>query len=316
MNTMLYLPQGFLFHENIGVTAAAVFIPEIWAMKTLENIYAKSAMIGAVSHDYQDEINKKGDVVHVQKRGVLASHEKLENQKVTLNAPTGTTMAVTLTNHKEVSFLVEDVAEAQATPSIIDGYTQDAAKVLAQDIELALCGVYGDEDYDEDNDLDWDSSDVFTSMLNLRTKMVVDAKLPESAPRYVVVRDSGVDFLNEDKFVSKDTLDQNSLGTGTVGRILGFGVKESSEIVHTVSPTLTHRLAFARDAITLVTRRLADPPQGSGAKGVTVSSDGVAVRAVFGYSMDYLGLQCTVDVLFGTKVLYPQWVYQLLDVAA
>lgn len=316
MNTILYLPQGFKFHENITVTEAAVFIPEIWAQSTLKNIYAKSAMIGSVAKDYQAEINSKGDVVHVQKRGTLTSHEKLANTPVTLQTPSGTTVPVTLTNHKEVSFLVEDVAEAQATPSILTGYTADAAEVLAKDIEVALCGIYANARYVVANDLDWvptDGDSKLTSLIALRTALVVNAKCPESEPRYVIVKDSGVDFLDVDKFTSKAYLNQNSIQTGTVGEILGFNVKESSETVVTVSPTVVHRLAFAKSAICLVTRRLADPPAGSGAKGQTVSADGVGMRALMGYNMDHLGMQCTIDILFGTQIMKPEWVFQLLD---
>ncbi len=316
MNTKLYLPRGFKFHENITVTEAAVFIPEIWAQSTLKNIYAKSAMIGSVAKDYQAEINSKGDVVHVQKRGTLTSHEKLANTPVTLQTPSGSTVPVTLTNHKEVSFMVEDVAEAQATPSILAGYTADAAEVLAKDIEIELCGIYANARYIAGHDLDWDATDgdsKLESLIGLRTALVVNAKCPESEPRYIVTKDYGVEYLDVDKFTSKEFITNQSIQTGQVGTILGFNVKESSEIITTLSPTVVHRLAFAKSAICLVTRRLADPPAGTGAKGQTVSADGVGMRALAGYNMDHLSMQVTVDILYGTQIMKPEWMFQLLD---
>ncbi len=126
MNT-IYLPTGFKFYEDtIDVTKAAVFIPEVWAQRVLATIYAKNPTIGCVLHDYSEEVAQEGDIVHIQKRGALASHNKTAGTAVTLNNPTGATIPVTLSNHKEVSFLVEDVAEAQSNTSLIDGYTQDA----------------------------------------------------------------------------------------------------------------------------------------------------------------------------------------------
>lgn len=316
MNT-LYLPVSFAFHDstNITVTEAAVFIPEIWAQATLKNIYAKSAMIGTVAKDYSDELAKEGDIVHVQKRGTLVSHEKLANTEVTLQTPSGSTVPVTLTNHKEVSFLVEDVAEAQANTSLLNGYTADAADVLATDIEDMLCGIYANARFLPANELNWDASNgasKLASMITLRSAMVVEGKLPEAAPRYMVIRDMA-DFLDVDKFTSKEFLSQDSLQTGTVGEIMGFRVQESSQCIKTLSPTVTHRLAFARDAIVLVTRRLPDPPAGAGAKGQTVSSNGVGMRALIGYNMQYLGVQCTVDLLYGSQIMYPQWCFELLD---
>jgi hypothetical protein len=197
-----YLPVGFEFHDstNVTVTEAAVFIPEIWAQATLKNIYAKSAMIGTVAKNYSAELAQQGDIVHVQKRGTLVSHEKVANHAVTLNVPTGSTIPVTLSSHKEVSFLVEDVAEAQSNTSLIDGYTADAGEVIAKDIEDMLCGIYANGRFLPANDLDWDADDgasKLVSMIALRSALVVEGKLPEAAPRYLVVRDMA-DFLNVD----------------------------------------------------------------------------------------------------------------------
>ena len=299
---------------NITVTEAAVFIPEIWANRVLETIFGKNPTIGCVLHDYSEEVAKQGDTIHIQKRGALTSHAKLANTPVTLNNPSGSTIPVTLANHQECSFLIEDVAEAQANVSLIDGYTQDAARVISTDIEDSIVALYAS--VNPARVITWDPTSGDTklaSMVAARTAIVVTNKCPEAEPRYCIVRDSAADFLNVDKFTSKEYLSQNSLQTGTVGEILGFNVKEASQIVHTVSPTQVHRLVFAKESIALVTRKLPDVPAGIGAKSQTVTADGVGLRAIMAYNADYLGVQVTVDILWGVAVTRSEWLCELVE---
>ena len=88
-----------------------------------------------------------------------------------------------------------------------------------------------------------------------------------------------------------------------LGRKYGFDFFMDQQVVQTVSPTLYHNIFFHRDAFVLCTRMLPMPPAGSGATGSTVSEDGVGMRALRGYNMNYLGIQMTVDILYGVKSL-------------
>ncbi|TKJ37414.1 MAG: hypothetical protein CEE38_07890 [Planctomycetes bacterium B3_Pla] len=306
----LTLPTfGFEFHETANTiaadTEAAVFIPEIWAQRVLGRLHARCPMVGAVLHDYKDEIAKEGDTVNVQKRGNLTTNDKTPNTTVTLQNPTATTIPVALDNHKEVSFLVEDVAEAQANVDIIDGYTRDGADAIVEDIEALLTAHYADAP--AANVITWDSEDVLGTIMSARTKIVVDNKCPDAVKRYLIIKDMA-DLVGTTAFTSKEFLDQSFVETGTVGMIAGFNTKESGKIVTTTSPTAVHRIALAKEAIALVTRKLPDPPAGVGVKGGTVEQDGIGVRVLIGYSMDYLGLQATIDMLFGSGVLRAEWI--------
>jgi hypothetical protein len=304
----LYLPTfGFVFADVADTIAAdaeaAVFIPEVWAQRVLGRLHARCPMIGCVNRDYSAELAKEGDTLHIQKRGTLVTNDKTPNTSVTLQNPTGTTVPCVMNNHKEVSFLVEDVAEAQANVDIMDGYIQDGGDAIVEDIEALLTAHY----VDADHDIAWDGSDTIREVIKeARTKIVVDSKCPDAEPRYLIVRDMG-ELLDCDQFTSKEYLDQNFIETGTVGMLLGFNVKESGKIVQTVSPSETQRIALARDAIALVTRALPAPPADTGVKASTVSQDGVGLRVLYGYNMNYLGMQVTIDILFGSCVLRSEW---------
>jgi hypothetical protein len=306
---------NFVFAENTiaADTEAAAFIPEVWAQTALGRLHSKCPMIGCVSRNYEDELASYGDTVYVPKRGTLVTNDKLPNTSVTLQNPSGSVVPCVLNNHKEVSFLVEDVAEAQSNSDIMEGYMGDGADAVAEDIEAMLTAHYAD--VDAANVITWDNSDsdaIKDTIKLARTKIVVEGKCPADEPRYLIIRDFG-ELLDCTHFTSRDYLDQSNIETGTVGTILGFNTKESGGCVYTVSPTQTHRLAFAHGAIALVTRRLPDPPNGTGAKGTTVTRDGVGLRVLYGYNMNYLGLQCTIDMLFGSCILRSEWLCEITE---
>jgi len=311
MSFTLILPESHRFHETANTIAAdtegAAFIPEVWANRVLGRLHARCPMIGAVTRDFSEDLASEGDTVHIQKRGTLTTYDKTANTSVTLQNPTATQVDCKLDNHKEVSFLVEDVAEAQANVSILDGYITDGADAIIEDIEDNLTDLYSSAG----TNVTWDTTDdesKLNSIIACRTAIVVDGEAPAMEPRYLIVRDSAVDFLGVTEFTSSDYVaGDRAIQSGEVGRIAGFTVKESGKIETSVSPSGTYRMALAQGAIALVTRRLPNPPANTGVRAATVSNDGVGVRVLYGYSMEYLGMQITCDILFGSCILRPEW---------
>jgi len=306
MKTKLYLPIfNFVFSDTADTiahdTEAAVFIPEVWAQRVLGRLHSRCTMIGCVNHDYSEELAKVGATVHIQKRGTLVTNDKTANTSVTLQNPTATTTPCTLSKHKEVSFLLEDVAAAQANVEIMDGYIQDGGDAIVEDIEDLLTDHYADADHD----ITWDKDAPFDVLMSARTKIVVDNKCPDAEPRYLIIKDFA-DLAGAENFTSKEYLDQNFIEVGTVGMSAGFNIKESGKIL--VSSGRTYRMAFARDSIALVTRALPAPPANTGVKSAMVQRDGVGCRVLYGYNMNYLGMQVTIDMLFGSCVLRSEWI--------
>jgi hypothetical protein len=69
------------------------------------------------------------------------------------------------------------------------------------------------------------------------------------------------------------------------------------------SPVTTHNLAFARDAVGLVIRRLPQPLPGTGAIAEYAELGNFGMRVVMSYRPDTLAQQFTVDVLYGKAVI-------------
>ena len=96
----------------------------------------------------------------------------------------------------------------------------------------------------------------------------------------------------------------NALIQGAVGRIKDFFIFRSQYVAQTgVGPVTTHNLAFARDAIGLVIRRLPQPLPGTGAIAEYAELGNFGMRVIMSYQPSTLAQQFTVDVLYGAAVL-------------
>jgi len=306
----LTLPTfGFTFNESTIAhdTEAAVFIPEVWANKILQNIFASSALISSVSRDYEDEVAEQGDTIHIQKFGELTAADKVAQTKVTWQNPTATQADITLDFHKIVPFMVESRA-LSVGQGFADGYIMEAVRAIVNDIESNLAGQW----VLADTDVTFDPTSEATklqSLIDARTAITVTGECPMDVPKYMVIKDQG-ELLNVTKFTSTDYAEGKPLVQGHVGNILDFNVKESSKI-KTLSGQVK-RMVLAREAIVLATRPLAAPAAKS-VDSAVVNSNGISVRVVRSWSAEDVSDVVTVDVLYGFKVIRPEWLVNLTD---
>jgi hypothetical protein len=285
---------------NITVTEVDVAIPEFWAATALGALKANTVMAQLVRRDFDNLVAVMGDTVNVISRGGLSVNDKAANGGVTLQTPTNTKTAVVLDKHKEVSMLIEDVASAKAIDDAIN-YVEDAAIVIGEQIDSDLLALYTDAGSTVGSAAYLDVPVVVAAR-----KALNDLKCPQRGRVFVIASGAEASLLLRAAFTSSDfggDVSRIAVIEANLGRKYGFDFFMDQQVVQTVSPTLNHGIAFHRDAFVLCTRMLPMPPAGSGAVGSTVSEDGVGMRALRGYNMNYLGMQLTVDILYGVKSL-------------
>jgi hypothetical protein len=91
---------------------------------------------------------------------------------------------------------------------------------------------------------------------------------------------------------------------GSVGKVKDFFVFRSQFVQKTGSaPVSTHNLAFTRNAIGLVIRRLPQPLPGTGAIAEYAELGNFGMRVVMSYQPNTLAQQFTVDCLYGCGIL-------------
>lgn len=317
MNDLFNLPiLSFVFAETESTmahdTEVLTAIPEIWANKFLQAIFTKSALITAVNRQFENEVATEGDTVNIQVNGKFTTTDKVANTKCVPQNPALTDKTVKLENHKYVQFFLEDRAGSLAVNGVMGSYLNDAVAAIVNDVEASI----GAEYINAGSNVEWDATSAATklaSILAARTVIRVDEKCPMDIPTYLILRDLA-DILTVDQFTSSDNISGRPLETAQVGSIVDFVIKESGGIEYSVSPTNTNRMCFARDAIALISRPCALPIAGIGAQGCVVQKDGLGVRVVMGYSMEYMASICNVDLLWGVKTIKPAWLVNLSEI--
>ncbi len=134
------------------------------------------------------------------------------------------------------------------------------------------------------------------------------AKVPPSQPKYLVVDPATYGALRQiPRFSEYDKVGDAGLRTmidGSVGKMKDFFIFRSQFVVKTGSaPVTTNNLAFARNALGLVVRRLPQPLPGTGAIAEYAELGNFGMRVTMSYQPNTLAQQFTVDVLYGTGVL-------------
>lgn len=297
----------------MGVTPSANFIPEIWANVALGQLEAELHMARNVARDYEFTPANEGDTIHIPKRGTLVATQKSANTDVTLQNPTATKVDVSLDQHWEVTFAVEDIVKAQANQDIMAGYVSDAITVLGEKIETSLAGLYTGL---TTNNLGSANTNLTEAViLNVR-KALSENRAPKS-DRFLYLEPSQINvILDKDNF---PVVRANEYGSampvqeGEIGSLYGMKVFETLFAQDDEnSPVGTHNLAFHKNAFVLATRPLPEP-KAPGVMSAVIEKNGIAMRVTYSYNAMKLADQVTIDVLFGVAVLREELGVDLLS---
>ncbi len=285
---------------NISLTEVDVAIPEFWSATALGALKANTVMAQLVRRDFDNVVATRGDIVNVIRRGQITVNDKVPGTPVTLQNPGNTKIPVELNQHKEVSILIEDIASAKALEDALD-YMEDAAIVIAENVDTALLSLYTSAG----SSVGAVGTALDVATVTLAGKALNDLKAPKRGRVLVIGSGPEASLLNRSQFTSSDfggDVSRIAVIEANIGRKYGFDFFMDQQVVIT-SSTQVHNVAFHRDAFVLVTRVLPLPPPGSGAVASTVSEDGIGMRALRAFNAAELGVQMTVDILYGTKPL-------------
>lgn len=286
--------------NSVDMTTAAVeAIPTIVAARALGSLKANTVMARLVNRNWSPEVAQYGATVKIPKPGALSANDKAVKTQVTLQNPSLTAANVTLNKHKEVSFLIEDTAAALSRPELLDIYMGEGIARLAEELDSDIAALYSGLSQSIDATTGGLGEDDFREA----RRRLNSAKAP-LANRYAVLHeDAEYEFLGIDKAIKEEY--RGSLGGAVAdawaGRFMGFQTFMDQQIAQVT--TECKNLIFHRDAFVLVTRPLPQAPAGMGVIQTVMDEDGIGLRVTMGYSKDYLGLQVTIDMLYGVAEL-------------
>lgn len=262
-------------------TTLAVKRPNIWAKETLVARESNLVMVPRVKH-YDRDIKNSGQTVEIPETSNLTVHAKVANTQVTLNAPTETKKTITINQHYECSFLIEDFADAQVAYDIASEYSEKTGFAIAEAMDTSVV--------DEITDNATYAAGAFGTALNDTTILVAnryldDAKVPGTGRTLVVSPQGKQEMLAIDKYVRYDALGTGqAIVNGKIGTIYDLDVLMSHNLrVTAATPTENNNLLFHKDAC-----------------GVAVQKD---IKYETQRKAEYLGDLYVAQALWGVEML-------------
>jgi hypothetical protein len=268
---------------NVSATPSSVFRPNVWASEVLMFVKANLVLVPLVRH-YDTEVQSYGQTVEIPNVSTISANAKSANTLVTLNYNTETKTTITLNQHYESSFLLEDFVSVQSKYDLRSAYTQAAAYAISAKIDSFVAttmttaftayGAFG--------------TAIADSIVLVINRYLDDNKAPGADRSLVVTPQGKQEMLNIDKYIRYDAIgvggDQNSIMSGQIGEIYGVKVYMSQNLVQlaTATPQNSH-LFFHKEAFAIAIQQNA--------------------RTQAQYKQEYLGWLVTVDILFGGTTL-------------
>lgn len=294
-------------------TEHAKFIPTIIAQKALGAFAGYMNLAKTVSRDFEWAAASAGETIRIPKRGVLSANSKTANSNVTVQSPTATDVPVTLDQHYEVTLKIDDVTAVLQNQDTMQGYAEDAAIALAEQVEGAIADLHSSIT----DSVTFDTSSAATkeaSFLTVRERMALN-KVPLVERKFAYLHPTVItELLQIDRFTRADAYGKSGIiAEGALGRIGGIDVFESQLVSTSGSPVAYHNMVYTRNAIVMASRPLPAVPAGYGAVSTVVQNPdiGMGLRVVSSYDPNKLAMQVTLDVLYGVALLDTRRIVEL-----
>ncbi len=281
-------------------------IVKLVAADALPALVGNLVMGNLVNRDYEPTLAQAGDTVNVPISPTLVANNIAEGGTVQTQNPNLGNAQVVLNTHAESTFLIPDVTKVLAVPDLLKVYMQPAVVAIAERIETDILALYAS--FTSNTAVGTAGTPITEAVIDSAETTLFQSKVPGNAPKNLIVDSATYSQMRQiprfSEFQTAGEAGMRAMIDGTVGKIKDFFVLRSQYIAKTGSaPVTTHNLAFVRDAIGLVVRRLPQPLPGTGAIAEYAELGNFGMRVVMSYQPNTLAQQFTVDVLYGTAVL-------------
>lgn len=291
---------------------AAQAIVKLVAAEALAPLVGVLVMGNLVNRDYEPTLAQAGDTVNIPIPPVLISNNIAEAGSVTTQNPGLGNAQIVLNQHEEATFQIPDVTKVLAVPDLLKVYMQPAIIALGEAIETSLLNLYVNMTV---NTPVGGSTAADEARFDLAETNLFNQKVPKGADKFVVVSGTTYGQLRQlPRFTDYQNVGPSGQpsaqitgmlpgGPGADGKIKDFWVFRSQFVPYNAGTTTRFNVAFARDAIGLVIRKLPMPIPGTGAVAEYAEIGNFGVRVIMSYQPNTLSQQFTVDVLFGCAVI-------------
>ena len=289
-------------------------IVKLVAADALPALMGNFVMGNLVNRDYEPVLAHAGDTVNIPIPPVLVANNIAEGGPVTPQNPSLGNAQIVLNTHAESTFQIPDVTKALAFPELLKAYMQPAVVAIAEKVERDLLNLYGQ--FTANAPVGTAGTPVTEATIDSAESTLFAAKVPPSSPKYLVVDSNTYSQIRQiprfSEYYSAGEAGLKALVEGNIGKMKDFFIFRSQYVPTTgaANPN-THNLAFTKDAVGLVVRRLPQPLPGTGAIAEYAEMGNFGIRVVMSYQPNILSQQFTVDVLYGCGVLRNNFAVQV-----
>ena len=218
--------------------AVTGFIPKLWSARLLNALDKSHVFANVVNRDYEGEIKKMGDTVHINTIGAVTIGTYTQNTDFSSGPETLATTDQTLTidQAKYFNFQVDDIDAAQAAGDIMDKAMTRAAYGLADASDKYIAGILaGAADASNlvsSSAVALTSSNVYENVVKMRT-ILDKANVPTAGRWLVIPPEMYALILLDDRFVKTGgEMAEGILRTGLVAQAAGFDIYLSNNCVN------------------------------------------------------------------------------------
>lgn len=235
--------------------ALTSFIPELWNARLLNALDKAHVFAGLVNRDYEGDIKKQGDTVHINTIGAvtIGTYTKDTDFASGPEALTTTDSTLVINQAKYFNFAVDDIDTAQAAGDVMDKAMQRAAygladvadKYLADQLAAAITTANSNQVGTTAVALTKDN--VYENVVKM--KIILDkANVPTTGRWLVIPPEMVALILQDDRFVKTGgTMAEDTLANGWVARAAGFDIYESNNCNSTTASSTTTYTITAGD---------------------------------------------------------------------
>lgn len=262
--------------NHITNTEAAVFIDSVISKEVIRETNPKLVLANLVKRF--DKEAKLGDTITVPTVSNFIANDKLPNVDVAFQANTETDVTISVNEHKETSFVLEDITKLQSDRDLMAQYSEAAATAIARAVDSSLAALAGGFS---------NATGVYNTAIT--TDVVLDsielldlADAPEDSRYFVFRSDVKRDLLDLAAYTSSDFVEGRPTETGSIGSLYGVQTFMSNNLVFT-GGTNRNNMLFQKEALALAM--------------------GQAPRAQTSYELPMLAHVMVVDTIYGVQEL-------------
>lgn len=237
--------------------SVATFIPELWSARLLQGLEKSHVATNLVNRDYEGQIRNQGDKVNINTLSDVAIKTYTPNSDIASpDDLTTTKQQLEITEADYFNIQLDDVDRVQAAGELMDTAMRNVAYKMNDRTDSFILGkiasgvASGNIIGTTASPVQVTKNNIYESIIEMRTKLD-KANVPTSGRTIIIPPEIYALLLQDERFVKSDAVaGQNVLVNGLVGRVAGFDVFESNNVVYDTDNKFWKVTAQVRTATT------------------------------------------------------------------